>query len=84
MEEATVTFRIKVKKGMEDLYPNYLSNEMRHYKVKEMCNYYNTTAPGMEEESAGFLESLIASMQTPHDAGFLYKNGYEIKLIKIK
>jgi len=84
MKEATVTFRIKVKDGLEEIYPNYLSNEIRRYKVKEMCNYYNTPAPGMEEESEGFLEGIIASMQTPNDAGFLYKNGYEIKLIKIK
>jgi hypothetical protein len=84
MIEATVTFKIKVKEGMEELYPNYLSNEFRYYKVKEMCNYYNTPVPGRENESEGFLESLIACIQTPSGPGFLYKSGYEIKLIKIK
>jgi len=84
MEEVTVTFKIKIKKGLEDLYPNYLSNEMRYYKVKEMCNFYNTPAPGREDESAGFIESVVASMQTPKEEGFFDKYGYEVKLIKTK
>jgi hypothetical protein len=89
IEEAIVTFRIRIDstKGekMKTLYPNYLSNELRYYKVKEMCDYYSVNVPDRESENTGFMDSIIAATETSKtEPDFFEKYGYEIKLLTIK
>lgn len=93
MKEYEVTFKIKIDDKCKELYPNYLSNEHRYYKITEMCNYYQTECPQYEDQSVGFIESIVHSIATPKtipdplngkDSNVYDRWGYEIKLIKLK
>lgn len=92
MKEYEVKFKIKIDDKCKELYPNFLSNVVRYYRITEMCNYYETKCPGYENQSVGFIESIVHSVATPgalpDEKGelidFYKRHGYQIKLIELK